>query len=93
MKQFTKSELFNIRNSINITHVIELLLKLPAKKSEGIYRFLCPRCREFQAAVNPNTNLSRCFRCQKNFNTIELVMEERKLPFIESVKCLKNMLH
>lgn len=90
MQRFSRSELINIRNGIDIKQVIENLLKIPAKTSEGSYRFLCPKCQEMLASVNTETNLSRCFRCNKNFNTIELVMEAKKLTFVDSVKLLKN---
>jgi hypothetical protein len=42
--------------------------------TKGCFRFLCPLCNGFDTAVNPKTNLARCFRCEKNFNTIDLVM-------------------
>jgi len=44
----------------------------PAKISEGYFRFLCPRCGEMRATVNPRTNLAHCFCCQKNLNNIDL---------------------
>ena len=90
-KRFSSEELFKLRNNISLETVIENLLGLPSKQVEGVYRFLCPKCEEFTAAVNPKTNLSRCFRCQQNFNTIELVMEERGLSFVEAVRTLKSM--
>jgi predicted RNA-binding Zn-ribbon protein involved in translation (DUF1610 family) len=46
----------------------------PAKISEGYLRFLCPRCGEMLATVNPRNNLAHCFCCQNNFNNIDLVM-------------------
>ena len=42
-------------------------LQIPFKIRDGYFRFLCPLCNEFQTAVNPATNLARCFRCEKNF--------------------------
>jgi DNA primase (bacterial type) len=74
MKRFTQNELFELRNHIPINTLIENRLKMPAKISEGHFRFLCPLCGEFQTATNPKTNLARCFRCEKNFNTIDMVM-------------------
>jgi len=88
-KSFSSDELYLIRNKISITKVI-LSLGIPNKKVEEIFRFLCPECGEFQTAINDKTNLSRCFRCAKNFNTIEIVMAERKTNFVESVKFLKQ---
>ncbi|MGP8320652.1 MAG: CHC2 zinc finger domain-containing protein [Methanosarcinaceae archaeon] len=88
MKRFTQNELFELRNHIPINALIEERLKMPAKISEGHFRFLCPLCGEFQTAINPKTNLARCFRCEKNFNTIDLVMTCEKTTFVETVNIL-----
>jgi len=85
---FSKQQLHALRNSIPINDVIQFLLALPAKESEGYLRFLCPLCSEFQTATNPKTNLARCFRCKKNFNTIDLVMQVEGLTFKPAVKML-----
>src|SRR5258706_16392950 len=47
----------------------------PAKISEGYFRFLCPRCGEMRATVNPRNNLAHCFCCQKNLNNIDLLIQ------------------
>ena len=91
-KRFSSKELYEIRNSIPIHVLIETQLGIPAKISEGIFRFLCPLCNEFQTAVNPKTNLSRCFRCEKNFNAIDMVMAWNSTGFVDSVKYLKAIL-
>jgi hypothetical protein len=46
----------------------------PGKISEGYFRFLCPRCGEMRATVNPRNNLAHCFCCQKNLNNIDLLI-------------------
>jgi len=46
----------------------------PAKMSEGYVRFLCPRCHEMHATVNPRNNLAHCFCCQQNTNNIDLLI-------------------
>jgi len=89
MKRFTRSELFELRNHISISVLIEDLLKIPCKMSEGQLRFLCPICGEFQTATNPKTNLARCFFCGKNFNTIDMVMTCENTSFVETVNALK----
>ncbi len=66
-------------------------LQIPSKIRDGLFRFLCPVCNEFQTGVNPNTNLARCFRCERNFNTIDLVMAVRGFGFKDSVLFLKNL--
>lgn len=89
MKRFTQNELFELRNHIPIDVLIEDRLNMPAKISDGQFRFLCPLCGEFQTATNPATNLARCFRCGKNFNTIDMVMTCERTSFIETVHALK----
>ena len=46
----------------------------PAKRRDGYFRFLCPRCGELQATVNPRNNLAHCFHCHHNLNNIDLLM-------------------
>ena len=91
-RRFTDDELFKLRNFIPIEMLIKEKLNLPSKISEGYFRFLCPVCNEFQTATNPKTNLARCFRCESNFNSIDLVMVVKGMGFIESVKYLKMLL-
>jgi len=91
-KHFSSRELFELRNSILIDVLIEKELAIPSKISEGFFRFLCPLCNEFQTAVNPKTNLGRCFRCEKNFNTIDMVMAWHNTGFVDSVKYLQTIL-
>ncbi len=91
-RRFSRRELFEIRNCIPIDHLIREELDLPVKTSDGTPRFLCPICNEFQTNTSASTNLARCFRCEKQFNTIDLFMVVRKAEFVESVKCLKRLL-
>ena len=93
MKQrFSSQELFQLRNAIPVTLLIRDELSIPSKVSEGVFRFLCPVCNEFKTATHPTTNLARCFRCEKNFNTIELVMTVKGLSFRDSVLFLQRLL-
>ena len=91
-KYFSSRELYKLRNLIPIDGLIEKELGIPSKISEGFFRFLCPLCNEFQTAVNPKTNLGRCFRCEKNFNTIDMVMTWHSTGFVDSVKYLQTIL-
>jgi len=91
-RQFTGGELFKLRNQIPIDWLIKEQLLLPSKEIEGIFRFLCPLCNEFQTATNPKTNLARCFLCEKNFNPIDLVMTVKGIGFVEAVNYLKPLL-
>ncbi len=90
-RRFSRQELFVLRNDIFIDDLIENCLMIPAKYCEEFFRFLCPLCNEFQTATNPKTNLARCFRCEQNFNTIDLMMICKGLDFVESVKALKKI--
>jgi len=91
MKKFSAHELFELRNAIAVDILIRDVLQIPAKNSDGVFRFLCPLCNEFQTAVNPATNLARCFRCEKNFNTIDLAMSQGQ-GFKASVLFLKQLI-
>jgi hypothetical protein len=72
--------------------LINEILKLPSKTTQGQLRFLCPLCSQFHTATKRETNLARCFHCQRNFNTIEMVMETKSLDFIQSVQFLQGLL-
>lgn len=88
-----RQTLFLLRNHIPIDLIITDFLTLPSKSSEGSLRFLCPLCQEFNSATNPKTNLARCFRCNKNFNPIDLVMAAKRLPFKDAVHLLLPLLN
>lgn len=89
--RFSPEMLRKLRNEIPITSVIADLLKLPAKVSEGYFRFLCPLCGEFITATNPKTNLARCFLCEKNFNPIDMVMTVKQIDFCSAVNFLASI--
>ena len=88
---FSSSQLYTLRNDINVQVLIEETLRIPSRMTEGCFRFLCPLCNGYDTAVNPRTNLARCFRCEKNFNTIDLVMVVRQADFVHSVKLLQSI--
>ena len=89
-KRFTHQELHALRNHIPVSSLIESVLDIPCRTIEGVFRFLCPLCGEFNTSVKSGTNLARCFRCQKNFNTIDLVMIVKKMDFLSAVRFLKR---
>ena len=89
-RRFTHHQLYTLRNDIPLDALIEKALCIPSRIGEGYFSFLCPLCKQFNTAVNPKTNLARCFRCEQNFNTIDLVMIIRKLDFVESVRFLQD---
>ncbi len=90
-KYFTRELLYRLRNEIAIP---DLLVRLawPHKRREGRFVFLCPRCGEFLTAINPRTNLGRCFACERNFNPIDLVMVIQGVDFVTAVHYLEPYL-
>ena len=88
---YSKKELYELRNRIPITVVIADVLDIPSKMIDGYFRFLCPLCSEFMTATNHRTNLARCFRCQKNFNPIDMIMIVKKYTFKEAVEYLQDI--
>jgi DNA primase len=91
-RRFSAQELFELRNDIPVNDLIQDHLRMVAKRREGQLRFLCPICNEFNTATKQATNLARCFRCERNFNTIDLVMIVNGSDFVESVRYLKRLL-
>ena len=84
-------KLRRIRNDVAVGDVLRGL-GVPTKLREGYLRFLCPLCGEFNTATNPRTNLARCFRCKRNFNTVDLTMIVTHASFLEAVGQLEARL-
>lgn len=89
-RRFSSEELFILRNHIPIDILIEKELMIPTREDLEVFRFACPLCSEFNTGMLREKNLVRCFDCNENFNTIEIVMEYKKKSFVESVKHLKR---
>ncbi len=90
MPRLSSQALYALRNHINIDRLITQVLQMPIQQRDGRVRFQCPLCARFHTATHPNTNLARCFECEKNFNTIELVMAVHHIPFLEAVALLQR---
>lgn len=91
-KYFPRHLLYRLRNEIPLERVIVEHLNWPSKRREGRFSFVCPRCGESLTAVNPRTNLGRCFRCEENFNAIDFVMLATQRDFVEAVHFLSDFL-
>jgi hypothetical protein len=91
IRLITSQQLCTLRNDIAVQMLIEKTLRIPCRVTEGCFRSLCPLSNTFDAAVNPKTNLVRCFRCAKNFNTIDLVMLIRESNFVQSINFLQSI--
>ena len=91
-KYFPRHLLYRLRNEIPLPRVIADHLNWPCKCREGRFCFVCPRCGESRTAVNPRTNLGRCFRCEENFNAIDFVMLATGRDFVAAVEFLTDFL-
>jgi len=89
--RYSKTLLRKLRNDIPVDLLIADILKQPNKVSEGYFRFLCPVCNEFTTAINPKTNLARCFSCKKNYNPIDMVMSVKTYSFTQAVDYLMTV--
>ena len=90
-RYFSDDLLRDLRNRIDMGRLFEHL-KWPHKQRNGQLAFLCPCCQEFHSAVNPRTNLGRCFLCETNFNPIDMTMRVRDCDFVEAVHFLRPLL-
>jgi len=82
-----------LRNDIPIDEVIVDLLNLEVQKNRKTIRFRCPLCYNFHTATNHETNLARCFDCEKNFNPIDMVITVGNCGFVDAVKFLKDRIN
>ena len=89
----SKPYLRDMRNRIEIIPLIAEALELIYKTHDGRFRFMCPLCHDFDTAVNLDTNLARCFRCQRNFNPIDMVMTVKRYSFMQAVQYLQPILN
>ena len=89
-RRIPPAELRRLRNQVDIAELIRRL-GVPWKRRDGYFRFLCPLCGDFNTAINPRTNLARCFRCRENFNPIDLVMRIERLSFLQAVEFLRGV--
>lgn len=91
-KFFPRQLLYRLRNEIRLEWLIGEHLEWPSKHRDGRFCFVCPRCGESLTAVNPRTNLGRCFHCEENFNAIDFVMLATQRDFVEAVEFLAPLL-
>ena len=90
-RYFPDELLRRLRNDISWASLLSQL-EWPHKIREGQLAFLCPCCREYRSAVNPRTNLGRCFACETNFNPIDLTMAVEECDFVAAVHYLEPLL-
>jgi hypothetical protein len=90
-RYFDDDFLRRLRNDIPWKLLLEQL-QWPHKQRRGQLAFLCPCCHEYVSAVNPRTNLGRCFHCETNFNPIDFTMAAEQCDFVAAVTLLKPLL-
>ena len=88
-KFFTRHQLYKMRNNIPLADVLAIL-EWPHKTRDRRVCFVCPLCGESLTAINHRTNLGRCFRCETNFNPIDLVMLINDYDFVVAVQFLQQ---
>lgn len=86
---YSDDYLRSLRNEISFADLFGAL-HWPHKQRNRQLVFVCPLCRETQSAVNPRTNLARCFRCEQNFNPIDFTMAARECDFVAAVQYLET---
>jgi len=89
----TKDLLRAIRNELPMRLTVTRLGRHGpiSKRSDGYFRFQCPRCGELRATVNPRNNLAHCFSCGRNINNIDVMMLCGH-DFLPAVKILEGWL-
>ncbi len=89
----TRQLLHALRNDLPMVYTIEKLgVEAPDHKYiDARLRFVCPCCNDFQAVLNPNTNLAKCFNCGKRINNIDLLLLIG-FDFLEAIRCLNAWL-
>ena len=82
-----------VRNDLPMSVAIDNLGRdgPPSKLRDGRFVFLCPRCSEMLAYVNPKNNLAHCFACGVNLNTIDLLLA-CGYDFLAAVELLERWL-
>lgn len=88
---FPDHHLRQLRNQISFPRLFALL-HWPHKRRGDQWAFLCPHCSETNSAVNPRTNLARCFHCETNFNPIDFTMAVQHCSFVDAVHYLEPQL-
>jgi len=86
-QRISPQTLYVLRNDLRINSVIQVL-EIPWKKDDMKFRFICPQCHGLDTSTHSKTNLGRCFSCQKNFNTIDMVMVKKGYAFRQAVDWL-----
>ena len=91
MKRIHPDHLRALRNNVPVDAVLTDL-RIPTKNRGRRVNFRCPACDGFHAAINPQANLLRCFRCARDFNPIDLVEAACQCRFLEAVRRVESLM-
>ena len=91
MRRISAKHLGQLRNDISVHAVIDDL-RIPTRRRGTRSTFRCPSCETYLTAISPRTNFARCFRCERNFNPIDLAMEECGYGFLRAVRYVESLL-
>jgi len=86
---YYKKELNKFRK-IPMTQLMSDVLKIPSQRIEEGIGFLCPKCKKIGIFLKYHTNKGICFKCDSNYNPIDLVMHEKELNFSDAVDFLNQ---
>jgi len=76
--------------ALDIEHVARRLGLAAAPRGRR-RRFVCPCCEDCHTTLAASSNLAWCFRCQRGFNPIDLVIATSGYTFLEAVDYLGSM--
>jgi putative transposase len=77
-----------LRNQVDVLLLLGVL-DIPTHQRGTRTCFRCPTCAEYHTAIHTSANIARCFKCMKSFNSIDLVMAERRSNFLDAVHFLE----
>ena len=90
MRKITPEELRRLRNDVPVELVFDEL-RLDSRWRGQRREFRCPKCYGMHVAVHDRVNLARCFRCQRNYNPIDLLMLVPGLKFPDAIRHLRRL--
>ena len=87
MRTIPPEELRRLRNDVPVAAVVDEL-GLPTGKRGTRHTFRCPKCSTFHTNVIHRANVAHCFRCDRSYNPIDLVIATRGGLFLDAVRCV-----
>ena len=89
-RRIASEQLRRLRDDTDVLRLMsDLQIELTFRGSR--LRFRCPNCDRFETRLNRERNLGHCFRCQRRFNTIDIVMAARSWSFLNTIDYLERL--